>query len=103
MNSLNITNGLYTKDLNFSLIQTHFVMFAFDLLLKLCFWAVCFIFSFNELNALNFYFSLQVVKLQRIGKVTKVASEVITYGTNEITSNLYMKTLKKLFFLKRGF
>ena len=54
MNSLNITNGLYTKDFNFSLIKTHFVMFAFNLLLKLCFWAVCFIFAFGELNALAF-------------------------------------------------
>jgi len=43
------------------------------------------------------------VKLQRLGKVTRAASEVITYGTNEITSNLYMKRLKTLFSLKIGF
>lgn len=29
-------------------------MFAFDLLLKLCFWEVYFIFAFDELNALTF-------------------------------------------------
>ena len=77
-------------------------MFDSDLLLKLCFWVVCFIFAFDGLNALIF-FALQVVKLQRLGKVTMVASKVITYGTNEITSNLYMKYKNSVFTLEQSF
>lgn len=92
MNFLNMKNDLYTYSFDFSFAKPILLIFASDLLLKLCFWAVCFIFSFDGLNALTFCFVLQVVKLQRLGKVTKAASEVITYETNEITSNLYMKT-----------
>lgn len=53
---LSTINNLYTKDFNFSLHKSHFVMFAFDLFFKLFFWVVCFIFACDELNALIFCF-----------------------------------------------
>jgi len=55
MNSLKMKNGLYTYSFYFSLTKPIILMFAFDLLLKLCFWVVCFIFAFDELNALTLY------------------------------------------------
>lgn len=54
INFLNMKNGLYKYSFDFSFTKPIILMFAFDLLLKLCFWADCFIFSFDELNALTF-------------------------------------------------
>ena len=67
-------------------------MFAFGLFFKLYFWAVCFIFAYDELNALIFLFALQVMEMLKLGNVTRVATKVITYGKTEITSNFYIKT-----------
>ena len=44
------------------------------------------------------------MEMLKLGKVTRVATEVITYGKTEITSNLYIKNIKKLCFSsKQGF
>jgi len=43
------------------------------------------------------------MELLKLGKVTRVATKAITYEKTEITSNLYIKTQKTLFFLKTRF